>query len=405
MGSVESWYRATGQDALAIVGFDTYVTNNPFEYGVAAYGYRMGVYGNAGSLGPGAPRAGVVGTSRDEAGVRGTSLNSFGVHGVSGDPTRIPDLRAGVFGGSESWPGVVGYSRVGDGVEGVSFTGTGVRAVSFYGPGLYSISGTNAGVIGVSREEATYNNPYASMPAGVRGTSHAYPGVIGISNEVGVIGFSSRGWGIFGHTNDPSGYAGIFQDNVFVEGTLTAFVKNGVVAFPDGSKRLLHCMESPEHWFEDFGTGKLKGGRAMVRLDTDFAKVVKLDDYHVLATPEGDCNGLYVRRKSAKGFEVRELGAGKSNVAFAYRIVARRKDIKAHRRFAKIDTRPPLSAAVARPMRKPKRAAALRAFIARLEKESRRRGPRGAKKGGRSGTVQTRSRRRIARSRRAPRTE
>src|SRR6266540_2305864 len=180
MGSVESWYKAEGGYPW-VVGFDTYVTNKPFEYGVAAYGYQTGVYGNAGSLGPGARRAGVVGTSRDEAGVRGTSLNS-----------------------------------------------SGVRAVSFYGPGLYSLSGTNAGVIGVSREEATYNNPYASMPAGVRGTSHVYPGVIGISNEVGVIGFSSQGWGVLGHTNDPSGFAGIFQGNVFVQGTLTASVKNGV---------------------------------------------------------------------------------------------------------------------------------------------------------------------------------
>jgi hypothetical protein len=111
-----------------------------------------------------------------------------------------------------------------------------------------------------------------------------------------------------------------------------------------------------------------------------------------------------VRRKSAKGFEVRELGAGKSNVAFVYRIVARRKDVKAHRRFAKIDTRPPLSAAVMRPLRKPKRAAALRAFIARLEKETRQRGQKGAKKGGRSGTLRTRSRRRIARSPQAART-
>jgi hypothetical protein len=112
----------------------------------------------------------------------------------------------------------------------------------------------------------------------------------------------------------------------------------------------------------------------VLRLDADFVKVVKVADYHVFATPEGDCRGLYVRRKSAKGFEVRELGGGKSNVAFFYRIVARRKDIKAHRRFAKIDTRLPLPAAAARPPRKrATRPAALRAFIARLEKEARQR--------------------------------
>jgi hypothetical protein len=42
-------------------------------------------------------------------------------------------------------------------------------------------------------------------------------------------------------------------------------------------------------------------------------------------------------RKRGSRFEVRELQGGISNVAFSYCIVAKRKDIKHHRRFAKID--------------------------------------------------------------------
>jgi hypothetical protein len=61
--------------------------------------------------------------------------------------------------------------------------------------------------------------------------------------------------------------------------------------------------------------------------------VIKSCDYHVFVTPEGDCHGLYVRRKSADSFEVRELTGGKSDIAFSYRIVGRRKDIKSHQRF------------------------------------------------------------------------
>jgi hypothetical protein len=78
-------------------------------------------------------------------------------------------------------------------------------------------------------------------------------------------------------------------------------------------------MESPELWFEDFGTAKLKRGRVVVKLDADFAKVIKRGDYKVFLTPEGDCRGLYVRRKSAASFEVRELMGGKSSIAFSYR--------------------------------------------------------------------------------------
>jgi hypothetical protein len=72
-------------------------------------------------------------------------------------------------------------------------------------------------------------------------------------------------------------------------------------------------MESPEHWFEDFGSARLQSGRAIVNLDADFAKVIKRGDYRVFVTPEGDCGGLYLRRKSATSFEVREL-TGHSHV-------------------------------------------------------------------------------------------
>ena len=95
--------------------------------------------------------------------------------------------------------------------------------------------------------------------------------------------------------------------------------------------------------------------------------------------PEGDCRGLYVRRKSAGSFEVRELMGGKSSIAFSYRIVGRGRDIKGHRRFAKVDTRLPLPAFAARAPRKATpTTAGLRAFAARAEKEARARRPKNA---------------------------
>jgi hypothetical protein len=90
-------------------------------------------------------------------------------------------------------------------------------------------------------------------------------------------------------TTNPASYAGVFAGNISVVGTLNAVVKNGVVPFPDGSRRVLHCMESPDHWFEDFGSAKLRRGRAVVKLDANFAKVIKRGDYRVFVTPEGNC--------------------------------------------------------------------------------------------------------------------
>jgi len=130
-------------------------------------------------------------------------------------------------------------------------------------------------------------------------------------------------------------------------------------------------MESPDHWFEDFGSAKLARGRSVVKLDANFAKVIKRGDYRVFLTPEGDCRGLYVRRKSTNRFEVRELMGGKSSVAFSYRIVGRRKDIKQQRRFAKVDMGLPLPTRPPRAPRKPVPTAAdLRAFVARMEKDA-----------------------------------
>ncbi len=258
------------------------------------------------------------------------------------ETTVVPDgLLAGVIGTAETQPGVIGWSRSGDGLQGATFTGTAVRAASFFGPGVHSISGALTGVTGISGTQGP-QVPDIATTAGVVGTSDAQPGVIGTSNAlIGVLGFSNN-VGVAGRTTNPNSFAGFFAGNVIVNGTLTANVKNGVVAFPDGTQRVLHCMESPEHWFEDFGTAKLARGRAAVRLDANFAKVVTPGGYRVFVTPEGDCRGLYVRGKSAKRFEVRELQGGKSSVAFSYRIVARRKEIKRHRRFAKIDTRLPV---------------------------------------------------------------
>jgi len=69
----------------------------------------------------------------------------------------------------------------------------------------------------------------------------------------------------------------------------------------------------------------------------------------VFVTPEDDCRGLCVRNKTATSFEVRELQGGTSNVAFSYRVVARRKDIKAHKRFDKITLPPPEATRIPRP--------------------------------------------------------
>jgi hypothetical protein len=336
--------------------------------------------------------AGVIGSAIDAVGAGGVSERSIGVIGQSGTPpTFDPGMNyvAGVVGTSRDASGVIGVSQNTAGVLG---TTSGNPPRKFRSPppflgGVTGISGTRGPLA-----------PGLTNISGVLGTSDQNVGVLGTSNFVGVFGYcgTATGVGVVGQAVNVNSFAGYFAGkveitgaltvggNVVVPASVTAMFKNAVVPFPDGTQRLLHCMESPEHWFEDFGVAKLKGGRAVVKLDTDFAKTIKPGDYRVFLTPEGDCRGLYVRSKSAKGFEVRELQGGESSVAFSYRIVGRRKDIKAHKRFARIDARLPLPRAARTPRKSKPTAAAFRTFVAGLEREARKRTPKGARKTGRS---------------------
>ena len=116
--------------------------------------------------------------------------------------------------------------------------------------------------------------------------------------------------------------------NINTNGHLFCTGGTNIVVPVDNSQRqvALHAVESPENWFEDFGSGHLESGVGRIALESTFAQTVNTaSDYHVFLTPRGECRGLYISNTSATGFEVHELGGGRSNVAFDYRIVALRR--------------------------------------------------------------------------------
>jgi hypothetical protein len=70
-----------------------------------------------------------------------------------------------------------------------------------------------------------------------------------------------------------------------------------------------------------------RGGQATVSLEPGFASIVHTDAYRVFLTPLGESEGLYVTSRKGAGFTVQEQHGGKSNIAFDYRVVAKRADI------------------------------------------------------------------------------
>jgi hypothetical protein len=107
--------------------------------------------------------------------------------------------------------------------------------------------------------------------------------------------------------------------------TWSTGIKSALVTTEEYKERLLYAMESPEVWFEDFGTSQLVNGQSVVPIDPLFLQTINPEvSYHVFVTPLGDCNGLFVTDKTATTFEVRELDGGTANIEFDYRIVAKR---------------------------------------------------------------------------------
>jgi hypothetical protein len=356
-----------------------------------AAGTCPGVVGNAG---PKAPNDGVQGFGNGNfsgvagfgdlngngTGVFGTGRgpNSVGVRGIGGGidvPNSNPLSAAGVFGqagsgnangvegrGSGTLAGVAGFGDAsptaggGIGVFAVGGApptgasqpgGPGVYAVGHGGPnyaplaqavGVYGIGGAGdaPGVLGQGGSAAAN---------GVQGFSASGSGVIGESNNgVGVRASSSTATalvaeggkvGLVATANLPGGLAAQFDGNVLVSGDFTVGGKKSLaVPFPDGSHRRLYCVESPENWFEDFGFGELVDGQAQVQLDAGFGSIVVSAAYHVFITEYERNNALYVTKRTSKGFVVR-ANASKTNGAFSYRVVAKRKDNVAPR-FEKV---------------------------------------------------------------------
>ena len=263
-------------------------------------------------------------------GVQGYAIgaNNAGTFGRNNDLNGV-----GVYGASPNGTGLYGESTKGTAVGARSTSSYAVYAESTNGTGVYSkISSGHA---------AVYGNATTGGGQGIFGQAANNAGVYGqsVSGNIGVYGESADGTGLVGRGLNSGSRAGWFLGNVDISGnltvsgsfTVTGSPKSAAVLHPDGSLRRLYCVESPESWFEDFGSGQLVAGRALVALDQDFTGVVKTDGYHVFPIPEGDCKGLYVANKTASSFEVRELQGGASTVSFSYRIVARRKDLAAPR--------------------------------------------------------------------------
>jgi hypothetical protein len=242
--------------------------------------------------------------------------------------------------GEATFNGVVGRAsgNAGKGIDG--FSG-GAAGVGVAGECATAIGVRGRGRVGVMGESLT------TQGSGVRGEGAI--GIVGATKGTNstamfadatkggeaLLAFSPDGTAVSATSN---GVAGFFYGNVIVVGNLQVTgglavtgTKSATVECSDGRQRALYAIEAPESWFEDVGEAQLRSGRAEVPLARDFAGVIRTARYQVFLTPYGEVRGLFVARRTRHGFTVAELGGGSSSARFAYRIVARRRDVSASR--------------------------------------------------------------------------
>lgn len=267
----------------------------------------------------------ISGFSSNHEGILGSSSasNASGVEGWN------ISTGWGVHGRSEGGSGVFGESPISDGVRGESGGSNKSGVYGFNNSAGYGVFG---------RSTTGYGGGFTS-------TSDQYDLFLG--GSVGRINaneqadsqlyLSSNGNVIIKLDNDGGGDNALYIQNsggqsvcsMTENGTFDCLgSKSAVVETANYGLRSLYAMESPEVWFEDFGSAALTDGEAFVTFEPIFAETVNLqEDYYVFLVPlTQEPVLLFVTSKSETGFIVRgvTLEGKPAQGAFDYRIVARR---------------------------------------------------------------------------------
>jgi hypothetical protein len=208
-----------------------------------------------------------------------------------------------------------------------------------------------AGTSGILSQNAnfTYNNGLNT-----KSTSATGNGIISIGNNTTFAGFPAYNGGgaflgtaigIFGQASSVAGEraGGFFRTDGSAYARVGGYNAAGaakliwgvgavtsVVPTPDGLAADMSMALVPENVITDYGVGQLVNGKCTITIDPVVAKRIFVSNEYpikVFIQLEGDCNGVYVTNKSANGFDVIELMAGKSNVPFSFTFTANQNDI------------------------------------------------------------------------------
>lgn len=317
----------------------------------------------SGVYGWGSAYMGVTGASRLDAGVRGIGLggtsgtnSSWPVVGVLGEVIATGNSgngQQGIYGWQAASPGgaatCIGTlgrtSQTGNqsaGVAGYYTNNVGSLVTcfnSFQSLGMLGTGSTGAtgqtsvvggiGVFGTNTDlTSTLNIGVQGVVGDLSSVFADFKGVVGLSNNI------ANNWGYGGYFIGE--YAGVYGYNptttvgygVYYSGNLGGSGTKSCIMKTSQGPRALYCVESPENYFEDYGTSKLINGRARIEIDPLFLETITINNenpYKVFIQMTDEIpNNVHIVKHDTY-FEVIENNNGTSTAEFDWRLVAKRK--------------------------------------------------------------------------------
>jgi hypothetical protein len=204
-----------------------------------------------------------------------------------------------------------------------------------------TLGGTQIALRGWSERGTTAGNP---------GYTNGIQGIANTQNQdaIGVQGlaFSNAGVSIGGYFEGYN-YVGTSYAYAYVGGTILGGVARKIIGTGTVSEIIptakhgrvtLTAPESPEYWYQDYGSVKMINGKAHVSLDPILADVVFIDDKNpirVFCTPVDMLyfNGVTIVNQTPTGFDLVELNGGTHSGKLDYQLILKPKTNYGEGRF------------------------------------------------------------------------
>lgn len=205
-----------------------------------------------------------------------------------------------------------------------------------------SLGGGQIAINGWSERGTIAGNPGYTI--GVQGLADAQN-----QDGIGVQGlsYSSSGGVSVGGYFEGLTYAGTSIAYAYVGGWINGATSRKIVGTGTVSEIVptakhgrvtLTCPESPEYWYQDYGSVKLVNGKAHVELDPILADIIFVNDENpirVFCTPVDmpEYNGVSIVNRNSHGFDIVEINHGNHSGTIDYQLVMKPKTNYGEGRF------------------------------------------------------------------------